>query len=85
MSTTAQTAKLILPGGKETTLPERAVDIRALRKETGYITMDPGYVNTGACESAITFIDGEKGILRYRGYPSRNSPRTPSSSRWPTC
>ena len=47
---------------------ERAVDIRALRKETGYITMDPGFVNTGACESEITFIDGEKGILRHRGY-----------------
>jgi citrate synthase len=48
---------------------ERAVDITKLRDETGYITLDPGYANTGSCRSAITFIDGEKGILRYRGYP----------------
>jgi len=48
---------------------ERGVDITALRKESGAITLDPGYVNTGACKSAITFLDGEKGILRYRGYP----------------
>jgi citrate synthase len=48
---------------------ERAVDISALRSKTGLITMDPGYGNTGSCRSAITFIDGEKGILRYRGYP----------------
>ena len=48
---------------------ETAIDIRGLRKDTGYITFDSGYGNTGSCESAITFIDGEKGILRYRGYP----------------
>jgi len=48
---------------------ETAVDIRALRAETGLITFDPGYANTGSCRSAITFIDGEEGILRYRGYP----------------
>ena len=47
---------------------EKAVDIRALRKETGMITYDPGFVNTGCCESDITYIDGEEGILRYRGY-----------------
>ena len=47
---------------------ERAVDIRSLRKNTGMITYDPGFVNTGCCESEITYIDGEKGILRYRGY-----------------
>ena len=47
---------------------ERAIDITKLRDETGYITLDPGYANT-ARRSAITFIDGEKGILRYRGYP----------------
>ncbi|MEN7973029.1 MAG: citrate synthase [Verrucomicrobiota bacterium] len=47
---------------------EMAVDIRALRKDTGCITYDPGFVNTGCCESDITYIDGEKGILRYRGY-----------------
>ena len=70
----SETAKLILEG-KEYTLPvvrgtegEKAVDITALRKATGYITLDKGYENTGSCRSAITFIDGEKGILRYRGY-----------------
>ncbi len=47
---------------------ERAIDIRKLRTDTGLITYDPGFVNTGACESSITFLDGEKGILRYRGY-----------------
>ena len=47
---------------------EQAVDISGLRDKTGLITLDNGFVNTGSCESAITFIDGEKGILRYRGY-----------------
>ncbi|MEM8961871.1 MAG: citrate synthase [Acidobacteriota bacterium] len=69
-------AKLIIDG-QEYELPvitgsedEVAVDIGALRKNTGgVITIDPGYANTGSCESAITFIDGERGILRYRGYP----------------
>ena len=61
--------------GKSLTLPvvtgseaESAIDIQKLRAQTGLITLDPGYGNTGACRSAITFIDGEKGILRYRGY-----------------
>ncbi|MGR8979713.1 MAG: citrate synthase [Gammaproteobacteria bacterium] len=48
---------------------EKAIDITKLRSRTGYVTLDDGYGNTGACESAITYIDGEKGILRYRGYP----------------
>ena len=47
---------------------ERAIDVRKLRDQTGYITFDPGYANTGACRSAITYIDGDNGILRYRGY-----------------
>jgi len=47
---------------------EKAIDISKLRDLTGYITMDRGYKNTGACESAITYLDGEEGILRYRGY-----------------
>jgi citrate synthase len=47
---------------------ERAIDIGQLRSETGAITLDPGYKNSGSCESTITFIDGEKGILRHRGY-----------------
>ena len=62
--------------GQEYSLPiiegtegERAVDIRALRAQSGLITLDPGYGNTGSCESAITYIDGERGILRYRGIP----------------
>ena len=67
--------KLILDDG-ELVLPrvvgsesEVGLDISALRGGTGAITLDPGYGNTGSCRSAITFIDGEKGILRYRGYP----------------
>ena len=48
---------------------EIGIDISKLRYETNAITLDPGYVNTGSCESSITFLDGEKGILRYRGYP----------------
>ena len=46
----------------------KVIDIRTLYKETGYFTFDPGYTSTGSCESQITFIDGEKGILRHRGY-----------------
>jgi citrate synthase len=68
-------AKLSLPGGKETALPvivgtedEHAVDIRSLRQDTGYITLDSGYMNTGSTTSAITYLDGEQGVLRYRGY-----------------
>jgi len=70
-----KTAELILDG-KSCQLPiiegsegERAVDISMLRNQTGYITLDDGYGNTGSCQSQITFIDGEKGILRYRGIP----------------
>src|SRR5438034_4746383 len=69
-------AKLVLPGGKEATLPvvvgtedEHAIDIRSLRQDSGYITLDNGYMNTGSTTSAITYLDGEQGILRYRGYP----------------
>lgn len=62
--------------GKEIEFPvivgsenEKALDISALRKETGYITLDNGFVNTGSCSSGVTFLNGEQGILRYRGYP----------------
>jgi len=48
---------------------EKAIDITKLRGDTGLVTLDDGYMNTGGCSSAITFIDGEKGILRYRGIP----------------
>jgi citrate synthase len=62
--------------GKSYSLPviegsegERAIDITRLRAQTGHITLDPGFGNTGSCESAITYIDGDAGILRYRGVP----------------
>ena len=71
----SNTAQLDIEG-KQYTLPvvigtegEKAVDISDLRAKTGYITLDDGYGNTGSCQSKITFIDGEKGILRYRGIP----------------
>ncbi|MEL6107052.1 MAG: citrate synthase [Planctomycetota bacterium] len=48
---------------------ERGIDISALRKQTGLVTIDEGFVNTGSTRSAITFLDGERGVLRYRGYP----------------
>lgn len=69
------TAKLTL-GEKAMNLPmvtgsenERALDISQLRSESGIITLDSGFANTGACQSSVTFVDGEKGILRYRGIP----------------
>jgi citrate synthase len=72
---TNQSAKLEL-GDTSLELPiivgtenEHAIDIRKLRGQTGYITLDEGYRNTGSCQSSITFIDGEEGILRYRGIP----------------
>ena len=62
--------------GREVRLPvicgtenDKALDISSLRKETGLVTLDPGFVNTASCCSQITYIDGEKGILRYRGIP----------------
>ncbi len=68
------TVELIIDG-KPLVLPtvvgtegEVGIDVSTLRSKTGCITLDPGYGNTGACKSAITFIDGEKGILQYRGY-----------------
>lgn len=70
----AGTAELILDGKSyqyptiEGSEGEKAIDIAKLRDETGYITIDSGYKNTGATKSAITFLDGEEGILRYRGY-----------------
>lgn len=48
---------------------EKAVDISKLRSQSGYITLDPGFKNTGSTTSSITYLDGEEGILRYRGYP----------------
>ena len=72
----AQAAAQLTIGDKELELPlvegtdgDDALDIGRLRGETGLITLDPGYGNTGSCTSGITFLDGEEGILRYRGYP----------------
>ena len=71
----SEIAEIILDG-KSYTFPvvegtenEKAIDINALRAQSGYITLDSGYKNTGATTSAITFLDGEQGILHYRGYP----------------
>jgi citrate synthase len=70
-----ETAKLTLDGNEYSfpvttgTEQEKAIDISKLRGTTGYVTLDTGYKNTGATKSAITFLDGEQGILRYRGYP----------------
>src|SRR3989338_2877655 len=70
-----ETAKFIL-NGKEYEYPvivgtenEKGIDITKLRADSGYITLDNGFGNTGSCMSAITYLDGEKGILRYRGIP----------------
>lgn len=75
VSPTGESAVLKIDG-KEIKLPiligtegERGIDIAELRKLTGHVTLDPSFMNTASCCSAITFIDGEKGILRYRGYP----------------
>jgi len=71
----SDTAKLVLDEGAYElpvivgTEGERALDISKLRESTRHITLDEGYVNTGSCRSAITFIDGEEGVLRYRGIP----------------
>jgi citrate synthase len=68
--------RLISPSGIESELPVRSgttgpdlIDIASLYREHGVFTYDPGFVATGSCESDITFIDGEKGVLMYRGYP----------------
>ena len=61
-----QTYELPIVVGTEN---EHAIDISKLRAQTGYITLDDGYGNTGSCKSEITYIDGEEGILRYRGIP----------------
>ena len=71
---TKEAFRLTSPSGVETELPVRTgtagppvIDIENLYKEQGVFTYDPGFVSTGRCESDITFIDGEKGILQYRG------------------
>lgn len=71
----AETVKLTYDGKTyefpvlEGTTGEKAIDISSLRKTTGLITFDPGFMSTGSCQSKITYLDGEKGVLLYRGYP----------------
>jgi citrate synthase len=72
----SETAKLTFPDGTVCDLPivigtegELGLDVSRLRQNTGYITVDDAYTNTGSCQSAVTYIDGERGVLRYRGYP----------------
>ena len=82
-----QTAKLILDG-VEYEFPvvtgsegEKAIDISTLRSQTGHITLDPGFGNTGSCRSSITFTDGERGILHYRGIPIEQFEAAPNFAR----
>jgi citrate synthase len=70
----SKSAQLIIDGQSyelpivKSTTGEPAIDIRKLLSQTGHITLDSGYMNTGSCESAITYLDGKNGVLRYRGY-----------------
>ena len=73
---TTEAFRLTSPDGKETELPVHTgtvgpavIDVGKLYKEQGVFTYDPGFVSTGSCESDITYIDGEQGVLMYRGYP----------------
>ena len=66
LTVAGQTIELPIVVGTE---GEKAIDISSLRGKTGFITLDPGFANTGSCQSSITFMDGEKGILRHRGIP----------------
>ena len=66
----------------------RATDLRQIKvadDDFGLMTYDPAFMNTAACRSAITYIDGDRGILRYRGYPIESWPSGRPSSRWRTC
>ena len=71
----AATAKLTFPGGsaefpiREAASGHAAIDVSTLTKQSGYTALDYGFVNTASTKSAITYIDGDEGILRYRGYP----------------
>src|ERR1700692_1573857 len=65
-NTTGRSWELPMMGG---TMGPKVIDVRKLYADTGYFTFDPGYTSTGSCQSAITYIDGDKGELFYRGYP----------------
>src|SRR5690554_6800248 len=73
--TTGANSVTLKDGGKEVNLPllsgtlgPKVIDVRKLYSETGYFTYDPGFTSTASCESKITFIDGDEGVLLYRGY-----------------
>ncbi len=87
----SETVKIEL-GGKVYELPvvvgtenEKAIDISKLRDLTGYITLDTGYKNTGATKSSITYLDGEEGILHYRGYSIEQLAERPLLSKYLIC
>lgn len=85
MAETATLTATLTIGGKSVELPiirgtagEPVLDITRLRDQTGYLTFDPGFGNTAACTSAITYIDGDQGILRYRGIPIEQFSQRPN-------
>ena len=86
-----KTATLFLDGQEyefpvlEGTEGEIGIDLTTLRSKTGAISLDPGYGNTGSCTSTVTFINGEKGILRYRGYPIEQIAQKAASAKSVTC
>ena len=65
ISADGKTAKLPIVNGK---LGPKVIDVRALYKDTGMFTFDPGFMSTASCESKITYIDGDEGVLMHRGY-----------------
>lgn len=67
------------------TLGPSAIDIGALQRELGYVTYDPGFLATASCHSAITYIDGEQGVLLYRGYPIEQLAEKAIFSKSPIC
>jgi len=78
--------------GKQAEMPVRGgthgpelIDIRSLHSELGYFTYDPGFSSTGSCQSDITYIDGEQGVLLYRGYPIEQLAEQSSSWKSPAC
>ena len=85
---TGKTATLAVGSNQQTHLPVRSgtigpdvIDIGRLYRDTGCFTYDPGFTSTANCSSRITYIDGDKGVLLYRGYPIEQLRRNPTSSR----
>ncbi len=67
-----ETGKELVMNVLQSTIGPPTIDISALYNQMGYFTFDPGFVSTASCESAITYMDGEKGVLAYRGYQLNN-------------